>query len=95
MGMAEGIIADLKQFISGHLRLEFSGVNQRLDKIETDLSEFKQEMSEFQSETNRRFDEVDQQFDATREAITNSNDSTDEQLKDHERRISALESSAA
>lgn len=80
--MNEEIIDDLKQFITATMGQLLA-----------------QQANELRNEFNKRFDKLDNKIDklsaSVAEALDNSNEETEKQLKNHETRLTKLEAKAA
>jgi DNA anti-recombination protein RmuC len=93
--MNDDIIQDLKQFIAATISQQtadivarLDGVDQRLDRVDARLEKVDQRLDRVETK-------IDDLSGSVAEALENSNQATDEQLKDHEQRITRLEQKAA
>jgi uncharacterized coiled-coil protein SlyX len=75
--MNDDTIQDLKQFIATTITQQTSEIVVRLDKVDMRLDKVEQKLEDISL--------------SVAEAIENSNEATDTQLKDHENRIVHLE----
>ncbi|MEJ0073612.1 MAG: hypothetical protein WDN27_06115 [Candidatus Saccharibacteria bacterium] len=90
--MNEDVITDLKQFIATTVSQQFYGVATKEDlkglATKEDLAKLDQKLS-------AKIDVLEQKVDSIQasigDALVTSNDTSDAQLKDHERRITLLE----
>ncbi len=82
--MTEEIITDLKQFITATVSQQTTELGQRIDGLEHRFDSLE-----------HKFDKLEHKVDSLTgfviEAIDTSNEETDKQLKNHERRITKLE----
>jgi tetrahydromethanopterin S-methyltransferase subunit G len=93
--MNDDTIQDLKQFIAATVHQEVSTVNERLDRVDERLDKVDVRLDK----VDQRLDKVEVKIDdiagAVAEAIENTNEVTDVQLKDHGKRIARLEQKVA
>lgn len=96
--MDENILNDLKQFIAGTVSQQTAEIRQDFTRLEWRFDGLEQRFDGLE----KRFDGLEKRFDGLEhkvddltvfvtEAIDTANETSGEQLKDHERRISALE----
>ena len=89
--MNDDAIQDLKQFIAATVHQEISGVKDDISTMKSDLSSVKQDIDEIKTDLNKlthRVDDIDAKLDTVIEA-------SGEQIDDHEKRITKLESNTA
>lgn len=86
--MNDEIIDDLKQFIAATISQQTARLEDRIDGIDQRLGGIDQRIDRIESK-------IDDLSVSVAEAIDGVNDTTDKQLKDHERRILKLEHGAA
>ena len=83
--MNDELIADLKQFIAGLLAQELSDVRGDIAKFHGDMHAMEQRLT-------TRIDDLQQSI---ADALDTSNEATDTQLQNHEKRIKLLEQKVA
>lgn len=97
--MNDEIISDLKQFIATTISQQTASLEQKMDKgFEEVDKRFEQVDKRFEA-IDKRFDEMDDKIDITvagiGETITELSDNINAVTKDHEHRISRLETKVA
>lgn len=93
--MNDEIIDDLKQFIAATISQQTARLEDRIDGIDQRIDGIDQRLDGIDQRTDRIESKIDDLSVSVAEAIDGVNDTTDTQLKDHERRILKLEHGAA
>lgn len=83
--MNDDTIQDLKQFIT-------ATVSQQVSDVRSDISDIRSDIAKLDIKLTTKIDDLSQ---SVAEALENSNQATDAQLKVHEQRIARLEQKAA
>lgn len=83
--MNDEVINDLKQFISTTVSQQTSDIDERFQELDTKIDE---RIKRLDTKLSAKIDDLSS---SVAEALDNSNEVTDTQLKDHERRIVNLE----
>jgi len=89
--MDEDTLADLKQFISATVYQHTSEIKDDVKGLKVDIKDLKDDVKDLKVSVARLDHKVDDLSEFVGDALINSNESTDKQLKNHDKRITKLE----
>jgi predicted nucleic acid-binding Zn-ribbon protein len=93
--MDKDTIDDLKQFIATIITQQTSDLREDISEIREDIGEIREDISGLKNDVKELDNKIDNLSDSVGQALNDSNEETDKQLKDHETRIGKLETKTA